>query len=131
MKIFVAGATGAIGLPLVRALTTPGQQVTGMTRAASSGIDRLRELGALASTADAFDAGGVHAAIERAAPDVVIDELTWLPADPADILKSIPNETRLNRDGGANLLAAAVCRFVSTRHLRRPREAVFLFQRNR
>jgi nucleoside-diphosphate-sugar epimerase len=52
MKIFVAGATYAVGLPLVRALgtlghalCTLGHQVTGMTRA-GPGVDRLRELGA-------------------------------------------------------------------------------------
>ena len=42
MKIFVAGATGAVGLPLVRALCTLGHQVTGMTRA-GPGADHLRE----------------------------------------------------------------------------------------
>ena len=39
--------------------------------------------------------------------DVVIDQLTWLPANPADIIKSIPNNTRLHEEGGDNLLAAA------------------------
>src|ERR1043166_9073312 len=106
MKIFVAGATGAVGLPLVRALCTLGHQVTGMTRA-GPGVDRLRELGAEASTADSFDPKAVRAAIEVASPDVVIDQLTWLPANPADIIKSMPNDTRLHREGGGNLLAAA------------------------
>jgi nucleoside-diphosphate-sugar epimerase len=106
MRVFIAGATGAVGLPLARALCTRGHQVIGMTRA-GPGIDRLRELGAEASTADAFDPKAVLKAIEAAAPDVVIDELTWLPANPADIIKSLPNNTRLRRDGGANLLAAA------------------------
>jgi nucleoside-diphosphate-sugar epimerase len=106
MKVFVAGATGAIGLPLVRALCTLGHQVTGMTRA-GPGIDRLRELGARPSIADAFDSAAVLAAIEAAAPDAVIDQLTWLPANPADLLKSLPDDNRLRREGGANLLAAA------------------------
>ena len=106
MKIFVAGATGAVGLPLVRVLCALGHQVTGMTRAGPS-VDRLRELGAGVSRADAFDPQAVRAAIEAAAPDVVIDQLTWLPADPADIIKSMPNDTRLHREGGGNLLAAA------------------------
>jgi nucleoside-diphosphate-sugar epimerase len=106
MKIFVAGATGAVGLPLVRALCTLGHRVTGMTRA-GPGVDRLRELGATASRADAFDATAVRAAIEAAAPDVVIDQLTWLPANPADVIKSLPNGTRLQREGGANLVSAA------------------------
>ena len=106
MKIFVAGATGAVGLPLVRALRTLGHQVTGMTRA-GPGADRLRELGVTVSVADAFDPKAVHAAIEAAAPDAVIDQLTWLPVNPADIIKSLPNDTRLRREGGANLLSAA------------------------
>ena len=106
MKIFVAGATGAVGLPLVRDLCTLGHQVVGMTRA-GPGVDRLRELGAGVSTADAFDRQSVRDAIAAAAPDVVIDQLTWLPPNPADIIKSMPNDTRLHREGGANLLAAA------------------------
>ena len=106
MRVFVAGATGAVGLPLARALRTLGHQVIGMTRA-GTGIDRPRELGAEASTADAFDPKAVLNAIEGAAPDVVVDQLTWLPANPADLVKSLPNDTRLRRDGGANLLSAA------------------------
>jgi len=106
MRVFIAGATGAIGLPLARALCTLGHQVIGMTRAGGR-VDRLRELGAEVATADAFDSKTVLNAIEAAAPDAVIDQLTWLPAKPADIIKSLPNDTRLRRDGGANLLAAA------------------------
>lgn len=106
MKIFIAGATGAVGLPLVRVLLTLGHEVTGMTRP-GRGLDRLRELGAEVSFADAFDPEAVHKAIEAAAPDVVIDQLTWLPANPADIIKAMPDDTRLHREGGANLLAAA------------------------
>ncbi len=106
MRIFIAGATGAVGLPLVRVLRALGHDVIGMTRA-GAGVDRLRELGATPSCADAFDADAVLSAIQAAAPDVVIDQLTWLPANPADIIKSMPNDTRLHRIGGANLLAAA------------------------
>lgn len=106
MRIFIAGATGAIGLPLARALCTLGHQVIGMTRAGAR-IDRLRELGAGVSYADAFDAKAVLHAIEEVAPDAVIDQLTWLPANPAEIIKSLPNDTRLRCEGGANLLAAA------------------------
>ncbi|AMR78145.1 NAD-dependent epimerase/dehydratase family protein [Cupriavidus nantongensis] len=106
MKIFVAGATGAIGLPLVRVLRALGHDVTGMTRA-GKGADRLRELGARVSFADAFDPQAVRDAIREASPDVVIDQLTWLPANPADIIKSMPDDTRLHREGGGNLLAAA------------------------
>jgi nucleoside-diphosphate-sugar epimerase len=70
-------------------------------------VNLLRELGADASTADAFNPKEVLEAIEAASPDVVIDQLTWLPANPADIIKAMPNDTRLHREGGGNLLAAA------------------------
>jgi 2-alkyl-3-oxoalkanoate reductase len=106
MKIFVAGATGAIGLPLVRVLCTLGHEVTGMTRGKRR-IDSLRELGAEPIMADAFDPKAVRTAIQTVSPDVVIDQLTSLPANPADILKSIPDDTRLHREGGCNLLDAA------------------------
>jgi nucleoside-diphosphate-sugar epimerase len=106
MRVFIAGATGAIGLPLARALCTLGHHVIGMTRAGAR-VDRLRELGAELAYADAFDPKAVLHAIEEAEPDVVIDQLTWLPANPAEIIKSLPNDTRLRREGGANLLAAA------------------------
>jgi 2-alkyl-3-oxoalkanoate reductase len=106
MNIFVAGATGAVGLPLVRALCMQGHRVTGMTRP-GPGVDRLREVGAEVSTADAFDAADVREAIEAAEPDILIDQLTWLPANPADIIKAMPNDTRLHREGGSNLVAAA------------------------
>ena len=106
MKIFVAGATGAVGLPLVRVLCALGHKVTGMTRPGPR-ADTLRELGATVSFADAFDAESVHYAVKVASPDVVIDELTSLPANAIDIIKSVPNDTRLHREGGANLLAAA------------------------
>lgn len=106
MRIFIAGATGAIGLPLTRALCTLGHNVTGMTRAGAR-IARLRELGAAVSFVDALNPEAVAHAIEAAAPDVVIDQLTSLPADPAAIISSLPGDTRLRREGGANLLAAA------------------------
>jgi len=106
MKIFIAGATGAVGLPLVRALVAMQHEVTGMTRP-GIGADLLREIGAKVSFADAFDRQAVQDAINIAQPDIVIDQLTWLPADPADIIKAMPNDTRLHQEGGANLLAAA------------------------
>jgi nucleoside-diphosphate-sugar epimerase len=67
MKIFGAGATGAIGLPLVRVLCALHHEVTGMTRA-GAGADRLRELGAGVSLADAFHPQSVRDAIEAARP---------------------------------------------------------------
>ncbi|MBZ7927740.1 NAD(P)-dependent oxidoreductase [Ensifer adhaerens] len=106
MNIFVAGATGAVGLPLVRALCARGHEVTGTTRT-GSGADALREVGANVCVLDAFNRVEVIDAVAAAAPDVMIDQLTWLPANPADIVKSLPNDTRLHKEGGDNLLAAA------------------------
>lgn len=106
MKVFVAGASGTIGLPLVRALCAAGHEVTGMIRGPTS-AEQLRELGAIPSYADALEPNAVKAAIRNAEPDVVIDQLTCLPADPADLIKSMPVDTRLHREGGAHLLQAA------------------------
>lgn len=106
MKIFIAGATGAIGLPLVRALTTLGHEVVGMTRK-GNGVNRLKEVGANVVFVDAFDQKAVKSAIEIAEPDIVIDQLTWLPANPAEIINSLPDDTRLKQIGSANLLAAS------------------------
>ncbi|MES1987557.1 MAG: NAD(P)-dependent oxidoreductase, partial [Pseudomonadota bacterium] len=115
MKILIAGATGAVGLPLARALSTLGHQVIGMTRN-GSGVDRLREIGVKVVFADAFDSQSLQAALEAASPEIVIDQLTSLPANPTEIIKSLPNDTRLRREGGANLLAVAqtvgVCRYI-------------------
>lgn len=115
MKIFIAGVTGAIGLPLARALATLGHEVVGMTRK-GNGVDRLGEIGAKVVFVDAFDAEAVQSAIKAEAPDVVIDQMTWLPANPTEIIKYLPNDTRLKQIGSANLLAASqelgVSRFI-------------------
>ncbi|MCM7686610.1 NAD(P)-dependent oxidoreductase [Enterobacter asburiae] len=109
MKILLAGATGAIGLPLTRVLHSLGHEVWGMTRQ-GNGADRLRETGANALCVDAMDRDAVFAAVRDVSPDVIIDQLTLLPADPADIIRSIPADTELHRMGGTNLLeAAAAC----------------------
>jgi 2-alkyl-3-oxoalkanoate reductase len=106
MKVFVAGASGAIGRPLIERLTRDGHEVTGMIRRAE-GADRLRQLGAEPVQVDAFDRDAVRAALERAQPAVVIDELTSLPKSPADLAKALPADRRLRIEGGGNLFAAA------------------------
>lgn len=109
MKVLLAGATGAIGLPLTRVLMSLGHEVWGMTRQ-GKGVDRLRETGAKALCVDAMDRDAVFAAVRDISPDVIIDQLTLLPADPADIIRSIPADTELHKTGGTNLLeAAAAC----------------------
>lgn len=106
MKVFVSGSSGAIGRPLIEQLTRKGYEVTGMIRSAL-GADRLRHLGVQPVQVDAFDRAGVRIAIERAEPDVVIDEITSLPKSPVDLAKALPADRRLRLEGGGNLLAAA------------------------
>jgi nucleoside-diphosphate-sugar epimerase len=106
MKIFVAGASGAIGRPLIERLTRDGHEVIGMVRRAE-GADRLRQLGAEPVQVDAFDRGAVRAALARAEPAVVIDQLTSLPRSPADLAKALPADRKLRLEGGGNLFAAA------------------------
>ena len=78
MNVLVAGATGAIGRPLISALVSARHNVFGMT-SSKLGLQTLKEDGAEGLLASALDAQAVDAAIKRARPEVVIDELTSLP----------------------------------------------------
>jgi nucleoside-diphosphate-sugar epimerase len=107
MKVFVAGASGAIGRPLVAQLVERGHEVVGMTRSKTAVID---DLGAEAVVADAFDAGAVLGAVEAARPDVVVNELTDLgrPLNPRKYADWLAGTNRLRREGTRNLVDAAV-----------------------
>jgi nucleoside-diphosphate-sugar epimerase len=118
MKVFVAGATGALGKQLVPLLVARGHDVVGMTRSASK-RDQLRELGATPVVADALDAAAVREAVGAAQPDVVVHQLTAIP--PAIDMRRIDRElaltNRLRTEGTDNLLSAGrafgVKRFVA------------------
>src|SRR2546423_12039296 len=75
MRIFIAGATGAIGVPLVRRLVADGHAVAGTTRSESK-AGTLRALGAEPVVCDVFDAAALTAAVVGFAPDAVIHEPT-------------------------------------------------------
>jgi 2-alkyl-3-oxoalkanoate reductase len=77
MKVFVAGATGAIGRPLVPQLVARGHEVVGMTSSASK-QDLVRSLGARPVVADALDPDAVAQAVASAEPEVIVHELTAL-----------------------------------------------------
>jgi nucleoside-diphosphate-sugar epimerase len=77
MKVFVAGATGAIGRQLVPQLVARGHEVVGMTRSASK-QDLLRGLGARPVVADALDPDAVAEAVASAEPEVIVHQLTAL-----------------------------------------------------
>ena len=78
MRVFVAGATGVIGRPLVRQLLERGHYVVGMTRSPERAVG-LREAGAHPAVLDAHDTEALRAAVIEARPDVVINQLTRLP----------------------------------------------------
>jgi nucleoside-diphosphate-sugar epimerase len=107
MKVFVAGASGAIGEPLVRQLLAAGHEVTGTTRREDR-AEEIRAAGATAVVCDAFDASTLEAAVKAAAPEVVINQLTSLPQKYAPRKASFYEATdRVRKEGGRNLLAAA------------------------
>jgi nucleoside-diphosphate-sugar epimerase len=118
MRIFIAGASGAIGRPLVRQLLEAGHEVVGMTRSEERAA-ALRAQGAEAVIADALDAEAVARAVAEARPEVVINELTDLdrPLNPRRYAEWLEGTNRLRREGTRNLAeaarAAGVRRFIS------------------
>ena len=108
MRVFVAGASGAIGRPLVARLVADGHTVVGTTRDAAR-ARHLREQGAEAAIVDAFDAAAVHAAVAAAEPEVVIHQLTALPQDPSPraMKDSVALTARLRRETVPTYLDAA------------------------
>jgi nucleoside-diphosphate-sugar epimerase len=106
MRVLLAGATGAIGRPLIRGLKQHGHSVFGLVRSAES-TRMLTEMGAEAVIGDALDAASVRAAIARVRPDAVINELTSLPRHytPAEMKASAERDSKVRREGNVNLLA--------------------------
>ncbi len=108
MRVFLAGATGAIGRRLVPLLIAEGHQVTGMTRSADK-ADSLRATGAEAVVCDALDARALQEAVCDAHPDAVVHQLTAIPQriDPRKIRRDFALTDRLRSEGTRNLVAAA------------------------
>jgi nucleoside-diphosphate-sugar epimerase len=108
MRVFVAGASGAVGRPLVPKLVAAGHEVTGMTRSESKTED-LRRAGARAVVADVFDIDAVRVAMDEARPEVIVHELTALP-DRIDYRKAdtYAATNRVRTEGTRNLIDAAL-----------------------
>ena len=108
VRVFVAGATGVIGRRLVPRLLEAGHDVVGMTRSEERAAG-LREHGADAVVADAFDAAAVERAVVEARPDVVIHQLTDIPQaiNPRKQEEQFAGNDKLRVDGTRNLAAAA------------------------
>jgi nucleoside-diphosphate-sugar epimerase len=115
MRVFFAGASGAIGPPAVRELLERGHEVVAMTSSAAK-APMLAELGAEPVVADAMDPDGLMRAVRAARPDAVANMMTRIPAKPGR-----PSQMRATNElrgrGVRNLLDAAVAagarRFVS------------------
>src|SRR3954452_4917579 len=116
MRVFVAGATGAIGTQLGPRLGGAGHEVHGMTRSESKEAT-IRELGAVPVVADALDPDQVAEAVGRARPEVIVHELTALTGVERYTERDAAATNRLRTEGTDHLLSAAqatgVRRFVA------------------
>jgi nucleoside-diphosphate-sugar epimerase len=117
MRVFVAGATGAIGRQLVPRLAAAGHEVHGMTRSGSKQA-MLSELGAVPVVADALDPEQVAEVVGKARPEVIVHELTAIgPVDLRHLDRDFAPTNRLRTEGTDHLLSAGqavgVRRFVA------------------
>ena len=105
MRILIAGASGAIGRPLVHRLRANQHEVFALTRSPDS--SPLKEIGAEPVIADALDAAAVKAAVGQIRPDAVINELTSLPRHytPAEMTAAAERDRKVRVEGNINLLA--------------------------
>jgi nucleoside-diphosphate-sugar epimerase len=108
MRVFVAGATGAIGRRLVPSLVEAGHDVAGMTRSADK-TESLGAAGAEPVVCDALDADALRDAVARAKPEVVVHELTAIPPafNPRRMAEEFAPTNRLRSDGTRHLVEAA------------------------
>jgi 2-alkyl-3-oxoalkanoate reductase len=107
MKVFIAGATGALGVPLLRELVARGHEVVGLTRSPEKRA-LIEQLGASAAVADALDPPALERALLAAAPTHVVHLLTALPKNGPMRPSDIATTNRLRVQGTANLLRAAI-----------------------
>ena len=109
MKVLIAGATGAIGRPLIAALAAARHEVIGMTSSAA-GTQLLRERGADAVVVNVLDAEAVEREVTRTRPDAIVDELTSLPKryTPMEMRLAAPRDRQIRLEGGGHLYRAAL-----------------------
>jgi len=106
VRIFMAGASGVIGVRLIPLLVAGGHTVAGMTRSPQK-ARMLGELGAESVVCDVFDADALTRAVTEFGPDVVLHQLTDLPDRLEDIPKFAERSNYMLVQGTRNLLAAA------------------------
>jgi len=108
MRIFVAGGTGAIGRPLVSALVAAGHEVTVFSRSEQR-VTALGIPGIVPAVGDALNPDSLLRAVQAAAPEVVINQLTALPqtASPRAIRRGFEQTSRLRNEASGTLVRAA------------------------
>jgi len=108
-RIFIAGASGAIGRRLSRLLVNEGWLVVGTTRSPEK-APMLRDLGVEPVIVDVFDEALLREVVRKAAPEIVVHQLTDLPPalDPTQMAEALVRNARLREIGTRNLVAAAV-----------------------
>jgi nucleoside-diphosphate-sugar epimerase len=107
MRVFVAGASGAIGEPLIAELLKQGHSVVGMTTSEAR-AKTLEDQGATPAIVDALDAPAVEAALKQSKAEALIDELTSLPKEMNDMPQYVERDRKLRLEGGGNLFRAAI-----------------------
>ena len=105
MRIFLAGATGVIGIRLIPLLVSQGHVVAGMTRSPEK-VASLRKLGAEPVLCDVFDERGLLDAVKRFEPDLVMHQITDLPDDVERVPEFADGHNRIRTEGTLNLLSA-------------------------
>jgi nucleoside-diphosphate-sugar epimerase len=107
MRIFIAGATGTLGIPLVRELIARGHEVTGLTRK-DANRTVLENLGAAAVVADVLWEPAIVRAVRAARPDSVVHLLTAIPQNGPMRSADMETTNHLRIEGTKNLLRAAI-----------------------
>lgn len=102
MRVFVAGASGVIGMRLVPLLVADGHRVAGLTRTPGK-ADLLRRLGAEPVVCDVYDADALREAVSSFRPEVVVNQLTDLPDERTPPFTA---NARMREEGASNLRAA-------------------------
>jgi nucleoside-diphosphate-sugar epimerase len=106
VRVFVAGATGVIGVRLLPLLVEAGHEVAGMTRSQGK-AELIRELGAAPYVCDVFDPPHLNDAVRGFRAEMVMHQLTDLPDEVDRIAEYAARNDRMRTEGTRNLLTAA------------------------